>query len=311
MTAGWEINSTVALDSAEGTPQTSALWGLLIERSAGFASVRTDVASATLRPPRRGLRNDEAASFLRAVDSGVAVIDAAGFVTLPGLRQKKPAGRYALFSKDGPGVSVNLEYLIQIGATAELVLDHGWPPQAVDFERGEFDALGYDPHDRVVLAMEAKARATGPDSLETLVLAWLSFAEDPTLDLASNAGRKWRELTRLCSHGPMAVWLVADGARWNLAAHMSPRGGVELSPGTSPGRTRLLSKLEASVLATIPYDPSFHRPGTVAADGGCSWHGRTCSQPPIISFQDAHGDRQSGCVRAAEELAERGEIDWP
>jgi hypothetical protein len=34
-----------------------------------------------------------------------------------------------------------VEYLIQIGATAELVLDHGWTPHAIDVERGEFDAV--------------------------------------------------------------------------------------------------------------------------------------------------------------------------
>jgi hypothetical protein len=39
-------------------------------------------------------------------------------------------------------VSINLEYLIQIGASAELVLDHGWSPADIDFERGEFDAVG-------------------------------------------------------------------------------------------------------------------------------------------------------------------------
>jgi hypothetical protein len=295
--------------SGEGSPQSDALWELLTARAAGFASVRTGVVSATVRRPRRGLRHDEAASFLRAVDAGVAVVDDAGYVTLPGVRQKTPVGRYALFSKDGPGVSVNLEYLIQIGATAELILDQGWSAQDVDFERGEFDALGYDAHGGVILAMEAKARPTGPDSLETLVRAWLSFAEDPTLDLASNAGRKWRELTRLCSGGPVAVWLVADGARWDLTAHISPRGGVELTPGTGPSRERIPTNLEESMLVTVPYDPPFHRPGSLAAEGGCSWHGRTCSQQPIISFRDAQGSRQSGCARAAQELAERSEIE--
>ncbi len=39
------------------------------------------------------------------------------------MQQCPPAGRYAPFSKSGDGVSVNLEYIIQIGATAELILD--------------------------------------------------------------------------------------------------------------------------------------------------------------------------------------------
>src|SRR4051812_7520482 len=72
-----------------------------------------------------GLRPDEARSFLRVVDSGVADVDEAGYVTLPALRPKTPVGRYAVLSRSGDAVSVNLEYLIHVGATAELVLDHG------------------------------------------------------------------------------------------------------------------------------------------------------------------------------------------
>ena len=108
----------------------------------GFAAQRADVASPRLVWPRRGLGADEAGSFLRAVEAGIAVVDDGGYVTLPAVRPKKPEGRYALLARSGDGVSVNLEYLIQVGATAELVLDHGWPSGAVDFERGEFDALG-------------------------------------------------------------------------------------------------------------------------------------------------------------------------
>ena len=48
----------------------------------------------------------------------------------------------ALLGKSGSGVSINLEYLIQIGAAAELVLDHGWSASDIDLECGEFDAVG-------------------------------------------------------------------------------------------------------------------------------------------------------------------------
>ena len=205
-----------ALDS----PEAGRLWSLLIERAVGFAAARDDVLTANLLPPRRGLGRDESASFLRAVDEGFAVVDSAGYVTLPLVQQKKPVGRYALFSKSGAGVSVNLEYVVQVGATAELVIDHGWPPDRVGFERGVFDAVAYDQDGRVALAMEAKARPTGPDSLEKLVRSWVSFAADPTADLANNAGRKWQELDRLAGDGPVVVWLVADQARWSLTARV-------------------------------------------------------------------------------------------
>ena len=112
---------------------------LLRQWAQGFAARREDVLSGELATPRRGLLADEASSFLRAVDLGVAQVDDAGFVTLRTVRPKRPPGRYALFSKLGPGVGLNLEYLIQVGAMAELLLDHGWPADSIDFERGEFE----------------------------------------------------------------------------------------------------------------------------------------------------------------------------
>jgi hypothetical protein len=43
----------------------------------------------------------------------------------------------------------------------------------------------------------------------------------------------------------------------------------------------------------IPYDATFHRAGTVASDGGCSWHGRACPGSPGISLSDGQGDPHS------------------
>jgi hypothetical protein len=62
---------------------------------------------------------------------------------------------------------------------------------------------------------------------------------------------------------------------------------------------------------TQPYASSLHSPGTKAARGACSWHGVTCSQTPVISFQDSHGWWQSGCQRVVDELTARGEIAHP
>lgn len=285
---------------------------LLAEWAQEFAHRRADVESATIVWPRRGLMSDEAASFLRAMAEGFALVDEAGYVSLPSVRTKAPAGRYALLSKRGTGVSINLEYLIQIGATAELVLDHGWPPESIDFERGEFDALA-SVGDRVVLAMEAKARTTGPDSLEKLVTFWLQALSDPTTDLNNNAGRKLRELHALCAAGPISVWLVAEGARWCLRAQQG-EAGLELTPGTEPDWSTIsgLSTQGLNVTEPRAFDPAFHRPGSVAAAGHCSQHGLdSCPNPPVISFVDRNGRRQSGCRRAAEELSARGEIALP
>lgn len=63
------------------------------------------------------------------------------------------------------------------------------------------------------------------------------------------------------------------------------------------------------------YDPERHAPGSVAAEGGCSWHGRdgapdqSCGGAAVVSFQDRDGTWQSGCAVALEELVESGEIE--
>ena len=65
---------------------------------------------------------------------------------------------------------------------------------------------------------------------------------------------------------------------------------------------------------SFPHDPDLHRPGSVAARGGCSWHGTEgaketgCEGEAVVSFQDRSGSWQSGCQRALEELVDRQEI---
>lgn len=306
-----EALGSVVVHSNDGEA-VERLHALLEGWAVGFAEQRPDVVSSRLALPRRGLLPDEAGSFLRALDQGLVGVDEAGFSTLPTVRPKKPQGRYALLGKHGSGVSIHLEYLIQIGATAELVLDHGWPPDTLDFERGQFDALGYDSDGRVCLAMEAKARITGADSLESMMRFWFRAIADPQLDLMNNSGRKLLELKRLCRSGPVVVWLVAEGARWSLRADRR-EDQVDRSPGPPP-TCRSLSNLiadtkEPAMHESYPYDAKYHRAGSVAARGRCSQHGLdSCKEPPVISFQDRHDRWQSGCARALQELTARGEI---
>ena len=62
------------------------------------------------------------------------------------------------------------------------------------------------------------------------------------------------------------------------------------------------------------YDPKFHAPGSVAAQGLCSQHrrdsarGDTWTGEPVVSFQNRHDRWQSGCSLALEQLVERVEI---
>ena len=296
------------------TETVTRLEGYLSQWASVFAERRPDVESPGLIWPRRSLVDDEAGSFLRALDAGLVEVDDAGYVTLPTVRQKAQLGRYALLGKSGSGVSINLEYLIQIGATAELVLDHRWSPSHIDFERGEFDAVGVGDDNQALLVMEAKARVSGPDSLEKLLMNWLRMAREHTIDLNNNAGRKYRDLFRRCQTDPVVVRLVAAGARWTLVAELTD-GSVHLTPASSPTpelcREPVLIE-EATMHESFPYDARYHRPTSKAAAGECSQHGVDCCQEtPVISFQDRHDRWQSGCQRALDELVERGEISRP
>lgn len=93
-----------------------------------------DLPSGDLRisPP---LREDESDGLTLALANGLVVVDRGGQFRLVGAAASK--GPYHLFSR-GDRPSLNREYLIQVVAFAELVLDHGWVAKDVAFEH---DAL--------------------------------------------------------------------------------------------------------------------------------------------------------------------------
>jgi hypothetical protein len=60
------------------------------------------------------------------------------------------------------------------------------------------------------------------------------------------------------------------------------------------------------------FDPDLHEAGSVAADGGCSYHAAergSCAGEAVVSFQDDDGQWQSGCRLALEQLVEAGRIE--
>lgn len=220
---------------------TGRLEPMLRTWSGEFARRRFNSDEPELRLGSRGLHPDEAAAFLHAVDAGQLEVDDAGYVTPLACRPKPGGGRYALFSAnssvDVPYVSLNTEYLIQFGAAAELVTCWGWNDEEVRVEVGEFDAVAED-EGRVVLAMEAKARVDGPDSLGRLFEAFVRFGLEPEPpEPTDNASRKYVELLRLTESGPVILWLVAAGARWAFEARRTDRR-IRLEPIPDPSRGR-------------------------------------------------------------------------
>ncbi|MEU8755315.1 hypothetical protein AB0C88_33045 [Streptomyces chartreusis] len=221
------------------------LGALLQAWAVGFAGVRSDVHSPRLAVSRRGLRADEAAGFLAALDARVLHVDSAGFVVPQAFRSKASGGRYALFSRNGSGVALNLEYLIQMAAAAELLVAHGVAGTDICFEEGEFDAVVEDGG-VPVLAMEAKARVQGADGLLELLNSLLRLGVNPQASVKDNHRRKYASLVDMTAQGPVVLWLVADGARWAFDASMAART-LRLTPRTNAGRHQavpILSLLE-------------------------------------------------------------------
>lgn len=198
---------------------------------------------------------DEAAAFLRAIESGIVAVDDAGYVRCAGTRPKVPEGVYSLLSKSKDGATLNTEYLIQFGAAAELINSFGWPRDSVVIEAGEFDAVIEDGLVTKV-AMEAKARVTGPDGLSRLLRSVINFAtSDEVPEPRDNHSRKYVDLLRRCAEGPVILWLVAAGARWTFAANrdgnrllLSPLSddGLRCSAAPSPDLHAAVSVAQAT-----------------------------------------------------------------
>ncbi|MHC3474842.1 hypothetical protein ACYF6T_40000 [Streptomyces sp. 7R007] len=214
---------------------------LLQAWAVGFAAVRPDVLTPRLAVSRRCLRTDEAAGFLTALDRRVLHVDSAGFVVPQAFRPKVSGGRYALFSRNGSGVAVNLEYLIQMAAAAELLLTHGVAGPDIRFEQGEFDAV-VESSGVPVLAMEAKARVEAPDGLMELLSSLLRLSANPQESVKHNHRRKYAALLDMAAQGPVVLWLVADGARWAFDTRVVA-GTLRLVPRTTPDSCQAIPTL--------------------------------------------------------------------
>ena len=86
---------------------------LLEAAAAELEARREDVLSATLIWPREGLDADRCEAFLRVLDHELAVLDTAGYVTIP------RAGRHPLLRKSGIGVGIDVARVAQVGSLTQ------------------------------------------------------------------------------------------------------------------------------------------------------------------------------------------------
>lgn len=157
------------------------------------------------------LHADELEGLARAWDVGLIDVDDCGTFRVMGSRTAK--GPYNLFSS-GPRPALNREYLIQIAAFTELVLDHGWPSVRTAFEHDAHATFGTGG--RCVVAGEAKATEALPASMIT---GMCRMGNEQLQAPATNAERKVAALVRL--RAPV-FWAVAPGVRWTFDVDYAP-----------------------------------------------------------------------------------------
>jgi hypothetical protein len=198
---------------------------LLEECAVVFAASRTAHTRQlrhTLDFGTRGLGSDEGRAFLRALDSGLVRVFPDGEFTLPGAAHN--LNRPHLVGEDGKGgVTLHTEYLIHIGAYAELVLDHDWPRERLAFDMGAWDLHGLRRDGSISLLMEAKARFDGREGLARLRDDLHGLVRDPSRAVNSTTRRKYEALVEVCRASPVYVWLVADGCRMLYRARSAGR----------------------------------------------------------------------------------------
>jgi Holliday junction resolvase-like predicted endonuclease len=214
---------------------------LLSQLAEGFARGARQEPTHALDPARvgalglgkRGLLPDESRAFLRTWRAGLVEIEADGAFTLPRCRECPPA--LHLVGRSGSAVALHTEYLIHIGAVAELVNDYGWHMSELAFEQGEWDIIGVRDG-RPMLLVEAKARAHRPDgdSLESLRESLHALSRDESSATSTNHRNKFRELRAAAAHGPVVVLLVASDARWWMEATVRPDGLIDLADLAAP-----------------------------------------------------------------------------
>lgn len=215
--------------------------GALLEAWAlGFCTQRPDVLSPKLALGSRGLHPDECASFLSALDGRHLHADSAGYIVPLSARKKAVGGRYALCCKAGGAVTVNTEYIVQLGAVGELVTTWRWDAQDLQVEMSEFDIAAFGPDGRVILAVEVKARVKGADGLELLLRKLLRLGQGPPPMVSGNAERKYLLLLHFCQKGPVVLWLIAAGARWSFLA-VADGDRLVLTPAVDVDRDRVIA----------------------------------------------------------------------
>jgi hypothetical protein len=177
------------------------------------------LAGETLRIEPR-LHIDEVTGLALALNAGLVQVQSNGMFRLSGAKPGK--GPYNLFSR-GVTPSLNREYLVQIAAFAELVLQHRWPARQVVFEYDALDLAVFEDGGYPVVA-EVKRDAA---SLHVMLAQMNAATADHVLQPVSTAQRKVAAMARL---RPELFWAVAPGVRLPFEVEIDRDGVPRLRP---------------------------------------------------------------------------------
>jgi hypothetical protein len=195
-----------------GTPQFESL---LQESSRQLFAANQDLmSSAELLPTPNTVDAGDVELFFRGVEAGLIRLEPSGrFNTFD---RPKEGGRWALLSRSRAGGWFNAEYLPQLAAYVEAILDLGYPCERVLFELPaaalQLDLAILDDAGHVMVLGEAK-RST--PALATLARGAVDrFGDTAPTDDTKRRGDEQRQLAwRLWTVAPQLTCLIGPGHR--------------------------------------------------------------------------------------------------
>lgn len=179
-----------------------------------FADHPDQMNSGQLLPSTNAIDSGDVELFFAGVDA--ELVDLKRGARFNTLDRPTPEGHWGLLSRSKAGGWYNAEYLPQLAAYIEAILEYGYPPARVLFELPtsalQLDLAIVDDNSRVIIAGEAKRSKAALTTLLENVQE--RFAEEPPGEETKKRGDEARQLAwRLWTVSPRVTWLIGPGHR--------------------------------------------------------------------------------------------------
>jgi hypothetical protein len=188
-----------------------------------YGANRNTMGSGQLLPTPNVVDAGDVELFFRGVGAGLVLLEPDGrFNTRD---RPTPKGHWALLSRSARGGWFNAEYLPQIAAYVEAILDLGYPHERVLFELPakslQLDLAILDDDGAVRVLGEAKRSTPALSALRRGVVERFGH-ETPTVE-SKRRGDEQRQLAwRLWTVSPELTWLIGPGHREAFRTELAP-----------------------------------------------------------------------------------------